>query len=339
MNGTNFRDAYEFDPETYGTGGLLGRLMALQAQQAGYQPSPEGYGQAPVKQPAANGGPTGQASGTTSSFDAYPPYDPDSYGGQGGLLGRLLALQKQQGRYQPTTGTDADSPPAAASSSMQAQYEADQAQQAREASAARLARGVRSLTRAAAPPPDPIDIAKSAGIGLANGAIGVLATPFQAMDWAHQNVNKGIDATFNVISGPPMPSPRPPNINAVTAEGIRRAIEENFTGKFYEPKSRVGRYAETIGEMAPLVLGSGAWAIGQGAIRGGTGAAFRDLGTRLMTDAVLPGAAVQSVVDAFPDSPAGRWLQSAWPFIRRGLPFAPVVLEAARQMRRGPATL
>jgi len=37
----NFRDAYEFDPETYGNqgaGGLLGRLQAIMQQQSGGDP-------------------------------------------------------------------------------------------------------------------------------------------------------------------------------------------------------------------------------------------------------------------------------------------------------------
>jgi hypothetical protein len=71
----NFRDAYEFDPETYvGEGGLLGRLLALMPQQQAYP------GVAPNVAPEAN--PNG-------------PGNP-----QGGLLGTLLALQTEQSRYQ-----------------------------------------------------------------------------------------------------------------------------------------------------------------------------------------------------------------------------------------------
>jgi hypothetical protein len=42
-------------------------------------------------------------------FDGY--FDPDQFGNGGGLLGRLLALQQQQGPYQP--GADLDQTPAA----------------------------------------------------------------------------------------------------------------------------------------------------------------------------------------------------------------------------------
>jgi hypothetical protein len=295
-------------------GGLLGMLSAM-TQQANVRPG-------------AN---------SNDAPNNAPAYEPDSYGSAaGGLLGRLLTLQAEQNRYQPNAGTGTAPPPPASAQQMQAQYEADQAQHAREAAASRLTRGVINLSRMAAPPPDPIDIAKSAGTGVINGTIGLVGTPFQALDWAHHAVNKGIDAAFNAVSGPPKPSPSPPNINAAaTPESIRRFIEERITGKFHQPTSTSGRYAETIGEMAPLVLGQGALAIGQGAARGGASAAFRNLGTRLMTDAVLPGTAVQAVENAFPDSPAGQWLRKAWPVLRRSLPYGPAVLEGARRILGG----
>jgi hypothetical protein len=37
-------------------------------------------------------------------FDGY--FDPQQFGEGGGLLGRLVALQQQQGQYQPDTGSD-----------------------------------------------------------------------------------------------------------------------------------------------------------------------------------------------------------------------------------------
>lgn len=265
----------------------------------------------------------------------YPPYNSDSYSGQGGLLGRLIALEREQSQYQPAAGPAAPSASPALPTQKLAQYEADQAQQSREAAMARLARGVKSLSRATASPPHPIDIAKSAGVGVANGAIGLIGTPFQVMDWAHQAVNAGIDAAFNAISGPPKPSSGPPNINAVRSEDIRRLIEEKVTGRFYQPQSTSGRYAETIGEMAPLIPGQGGWAIGGGAVRGGAGVASREMAARLVTDAVLPGIAVQGLEEAFPDSRVGQSLQKAWPLVRRELPYGPAALEAARPILAG----
>jgi hypothetical protein len=128
-------------------------------------------------------------------------HNSDSHGNlQGGLLGRLLSLQAEQSQYQPTSGDNDQAPfvspdpnfrqlaripntvqpmplppqPEASASHMQAQDEADQAQQARDAAAARLVRGVRSVHRAEGPEPDPIDIAKLAGIGLVNGGVNLV---------------------------------------------------------------------------------------------------------------------------------------------------------------------
>ncbi|MDI1265899.1 MAG: hypothetical protein PS018_21865 [bacterium] len=123
------------------------------------------------------------------------PFDSGVYAGQqGGLLGRLQALQVEQSRYQPIPSSGHRGAPVAegpdfrelsrvrsgalpftvnspASSQSIRQFEAGQAQEASEAAAARLSRGVRSSVRLQAPEPDPIDIAKSAGIGVVHGAV------------------------------------------------------------------------------------------------------------------------------------------------------------------------
>src|SRR3984957_4504899 len=80
MGVLDFRDAYEFDPETYAGegGGLPGRLRRY-AQQNGIDlgPTPGGPGE----------------------------YNSDSFASpQGGLIGRLSALQAQQSQYQSVTG-------------------------------------------------------------------------------------------------------------------------------------------------------------------------------------------------------------------------------------------
>lgn len=76
----NFRDAYEFDPETYGNqgaGGLLGRLQAM--MQPGHA-----------------------AADPSFNTRGAPVYEPETYAGQqGGLIGRLSALQQQQAEYRP----------------------------------------------------------------------------------------------------------------------------------------------------------------------------------------------------------------------------------------------
>ncbi|MES2192914.1 MAG: hypothetical protein V4517_00740 [Pseudomonadota bacterium] len=81
MGSRKFRDAYEFEPETYESkgAGLLDRLEAMM---------PRGQ----IQPNVASGSPP----------NGEPEYDPGYYGNQqGGSLGRLLALQAEQSRYQP----------------------------------------------------------------------------------------------------------------------------------------------------------------------------------------------------------------------------------------------
>jgi hypothetical protein len=291
-----------------------------------------------------------------STPNAVPEYSPEtSFSPQGGLLGRLLSTYAEQSRYQPFSENDGQAPPVspdpnfrqlarvpngaprpmdhpfappAEASAQRAQYETDQAQLAREA-AARLARGVRNLARAEAPPPDPIDIAKSAGIGVLNGGINAVGLPADVLAWF------GSD-----------------HLKSLRSDEIRHWIEQGYTGEFYQPKSRAGRYAETIGEMVPALLageglgvlvrgigggvaaqraGTGIWA---GMSRGGQAAAAQalpELPWTLAKHAVVPGAAVQTLEEAFPESQAGQTLQKAYPVLRSGLP---VALATKRYFRR-----
>jgi len=81
----NFRDVYEFDPETYsgGGGGLPGTPRRFMQQQSQQQ----------------------QEVDFDSNAEAGREYNPEtSFNPQGGLLGRLLSLQAEQSRYQPNGG-------------------------------------------------------------------------------------------------------------------------------------------------------------------------------------------------------------------------------------------
>ncbi len=170
QNGVDFgstrNGASEFDPDSYGTpqGGLLGRLHALRAEQDGYQPG----------------------SGVQAPFVQQNP-------------NFSLPSQTLNGVPLPMARLAAPSPATSVSPQAIQQYEADQAQQAREAAAARLARGVRNLAGVGAAPLDSSDIAKSTGIDVVNGAIGLIGTIPQVSDWAHRSVNKGIDTVSNAV--------------------------------------------------------------------------------------------------------------------------------------------
>ena len=98
------------------------------------------------------------------------------------------------------------------------------------------------------------DVAKSGGIGLAKGAIGLLGMPgdigelgAKGIDWATQKVGGALGMDLSRQKQEPLlPLPGSADIQ----HGI-----ESVTGKFYEPKSTLGKYAETAGEFAPAVIG------------------------------------------------------------------------------------
>jgi len=99
------------------------------------------------------------------------------------------------------------------------------------------------------------DIAKSAGIGLAKGAIGLAGLPGDAPGALEALADYGNRKA--VEWGVPGAVPR----NATKfqnplpgAADIQAAIESK-TGKFYEPQTTAGQYAQTIGEFAPAAIG------------------------------------------------------------------------------------
>jgi hypothetical protein len=328
MRAINFRDAYEFDPESHAEGGGLPGLLRRVMQQQSVQQQGADFGSAPSNS---------------------PEYNPDSFGSpQGGLLGRLGTLQVAQSQYQPVPGTSeralpppqdpnfrqlsrlsngaplatlsSSLSPAAASQSIQ-QLEADQAQQAREAAAARMARGVRSVARAEGPPPDPVDIAKSAGIGLVNGTINTIGLPGAVATGFGYLPNNLLLNRLGRATGLGQFSPDEPDWigQRFTADGIRKGIE-TLTGEFYQPKSRTGRYLETIAEFAPTILGGAGFAARHGG--SAAAAALSELPGVMVKHAIAPGIVVQGLEDAYPESQAGPLVQKAYPAVRSILPVA-----------------
>lgn len=337
MGATRFRGGYEFDPETYAAGGGLPGMLWRAMQEQGMQ---------------------GQGVSLGSEPNRASEYDSGNYDSpQGGLLGRLIASQAEQSQYQPVledrrsapfarqnpdfrqlsrVSTGASMPMTSsfvASAEMPApqprsiQDEAGEAQHAREAAAARLARGARSVARAEGPPPDPVDIAKSAGIGLANGTIntaglllGDLPTGFGQLP------TNFLPDLFRRVQGRPPHSPDEPDyFNSWRPDELRRWIENNHTGQFYQPKTRTGRYAETVAEFVPAILaGAGAGALWAGASRGAPAAvgALSELPGTVFKHAIAPGIVVQGLEDAHPESQAGSVLQKGYPAARRILPLA-----------------
>lgn len=102
------------------------------------------------------------------------------------------------------------------------------------------------------------DVAKSGGIGLAKGGIGLAGIAGDLTDLGA----KGIEHASNFISDKlgidRYERPKEPSVlnNIPTSASLQKNIE-GVTGEFYKPKTTAGEYAQTVGEFAPAVLGGG----------------------------------------------------------------------------------
>jgi hypothetical protein len=102
------------------------------------------------------------------------------------------------------------------------------------------------------------DLAKSAGIGLVQGGIGLASLPATLETLGR----KGINLVGGNVSEEPA--------NPLTYGNIKGAIEQH-TGEFYEPQSTAGEYMRTGGEFASGMVGPGgmlakALSVGGGAL-------------------------------------------------------------------------
>lgn len=91
------------------------------------------------------------------------------------------------------------------------------------------------------------DTAKSFGVGLARGAIGLAGLPGDIEALVQTGWNKiapqALKVTGKEVGG----------IKPATSRDIQAAIEP-ATGEFYEPRTTAGKYARTVGEFAPGAL-------------------------------------------------------------------------------------
>lgn len=94
------------------------------------------------------------------------------------------------------------------------------------------------------------DVAKSAGIGLVQGAIGLGTLPGNI----EQLGRLGINAAGR-LAGAKQPIVAPDTL--MPSYGDVKGEIEKHTGKFYEPQTTLGEYARTAGEFAPAAFGGG----------------------------------------------------------------------------------
>lgn len=123
------------------------------------------------------------------------------------------------------------------------------------------------------------DVAKSGGVGIAKGLMGLAGIGGDTGNM----IDRGMDYVLNKL-GAPAPNPQAfqqsagPLANALTQKvmptsaGIRSAVE-GVTGPLPDAQTTPGKYAETIGEFAPAALA-------------GPGGLIR----RAITQAIVPGA-------------------------------------------------
>lgn len=141
------------------------------------------------------------------------------------------------------------------------------------------------------------DIAKSAGVGLAKGAIGVAGLPGDVLGLARNlraKMHDAIDSTLEehglIPRGTAAAAKKLPTESPLTTSADIRGAVEQKTGPFYEPRTRAGRYAESAGEFVPgAVLGPGG--VAKNAIRFG----------------VAPGLAAEAAGEAAQGTGLERW--------------------------------
>jgi hypothetical protein len=85
------------------------------------------------------------------------------------------------------------------------------------------------------------DVARSFGRGIAKGAIGLVGLPGDAAKLLNEGINKGEEA-FGMTP--------PPSADVATSGQITKGVE-SVAGKFGEPQTTAGKYAQSVGEFVP----------------------------------------------------------------------------------------
>jgi hypothetical protein len=137
------------------------------------------------------------------------------------------------------------------------------------------------------PAPDTAtDIAKSAGTGLVKGALSLPTTLSDlsgaldyGLSWAGAHAadklgllppGKTANDLIDAAKGMNLPAAR---FSSPTSQDVLNVVQQDVTGPLYQPQTNAGKYAESVGTMAPTaMLGGGGIARGLlGAVGGGVG--------------------------------------------------------------------
>lgn len=100
------------------------------------------------------------------------------------------------------------------------------------------------------------DVAKSAGVGLAKGAIGLGGMVGDLSDLGAKGIEKASNFISDRLGIERYQRPAAPSVlNSIpTADSLQKNVE-GVIGEFYKPKTVAGEYAQTAGEFAPALVG------------------------------------------------------------------------------------
>jgi len=155
------------------------------------------------------------------------------------------------------------------------------------------------------------DIAKSAGVGLGRGSIGLAGLVGDITDLGAKGLRAAESYISDKIGIEPYKPPVEPGKSVLdkipTSESITKAVE-GVTGEFYKPQTTAGQYAQTIGEFAPGVIG-------------GPGS----LGARMLRNVVAPAVTSEAAGQATEGTSFEPWARAG------GALAAPAALAGARR--------
>lgn len=147
------------------------------------------------------------------------------------------------------------------------------------------------------------DVAKSAAIGPVKGAIGMAGLPADARSMFANGAKWAFEKLGMTDAAGALDALREIGGEGATSQNIRKGVEQ-YTGPLYEPQTRAGRYAQTVGEMVPaaamgpggLVRRAVAGAIAPGVASEAAGEAAKPYGGTAETVARFIGGAGGSLV-------------------------------------------
>lgn len=96
------------------------------------------------------------------------------------------------------------------------------------------------------------DVAKSGGIGLAKGVIGLAGLPGDLSELGARGIDRATQFVGDKLGVDVKPRPDQP-FRGGSAD-IQKGVE-SVTGEFYKPKTTAGEFAQTAGEFAPGLIG------------------------------------------------------------------------------------